>query len=42
MALAWILAQRGVTSVLVGASSAQQVQKNLKCINAAGFEIRDL
>lgn len=39
MALAWILAQRGVTSVLVGASSAQQLQKNLKCINAEGFEI---
>ena len=39
MALARILAQRGVTSVLVGASSAQQLQKNLKCINAEGFEI---
>lgn len=39
MALAWILAQRGVTSVLVGASSAQQLQKNLKCINAEGFEV---
>ena len=38
MALAWILAQRGVTSVLVGASSAQQLQKNLKCVNAEGFE----
>lgn len=37
MALAWILAQRGVTSVLVGASSAQQLQKNLKCINAEAF-----
>lgn len=37
MALAWILAQRGVTSVLVGASSAQQLQKNLKCVNAEGF-----
>jgi L-glyceraldehyde 3-phosphate reductase len=37
MALAWILAQRGVTSVLVGASSAQQLQKNLKCINAESF-----
>ena len=33
MALAWILEQRGVTSVLVGASSTQQLQKNLKCIN---------
>jgi len=33
MALSWILEQRGVTSVLVGASSTQQLQKNLKCIN---------
>lgn len=38
MALAWILAQRGVTSVLVGASSTEQLQKNLKCINATPFE----
>jgi len=37
MALAWILAQRGVTSVLVGASSTAQLQKNLKCINAEPF-----
>jgi L-glyceraldehyde 3-phosphate reductase len=32
MALAWILHQQGVTSVLVGASSTAQLQKNLKCI----------
>jgi len=38
MALAWILAQRGVTSVLVGASSTQQLQKNLKCVNAQPFD----
>ena len=37
MALAWVLAQRGVTSVLVGASSTEQLQKNLKCINAEPF-----
>ena len=37
MALAWILAQRGVTSVLVGASSTAQLQKNLKCVNAEPF-----
>ena len=37
MALAWILAQKGVTSVLVGASSAAQLEKNLKCINAHPF-----
>ncbi len=34
MALAWILQHRGVTSVLIGASSTEQLQKNLKCINA--------
>ena len=38
MALAWILHQRGVTSVLVGASSTAQLEKNLKCVSAAPFE----
>ncbi len=37
MALAWVLAQRGVTSVLVGVSSTEQLQKNLKCVNAKPF-----
>ena len=32
-ALRWILDQEGVTSVLVGASSTEQLDKNLKCIN---------
>ena len=31
-ALRWILDQKGVTSVLVGASSTAQLQKNLQCI----------
>jgi len=31
-ALSWILRQPGVTSVLVGASSTEQLQKNLRCI----------
>jgi len=31
-ALRWILQQQGVTSVLVGASSTEQLEKNLKCI----------
>jgi L-glyceraldehyde 3-phosphate reductase len=38
MALAWILHQRGVTSVLVGASSTAQLEKNLKCVTAQPFE----
>lgn len=33
MALSWILQQNGVTSVLVGASSVEQLEKNLKCVH---------
>ncbi|MCR5513337.1 MAG: aldo/keto reductase [Prevotella sp.] len=32
MALAWVLRQPAVTSVLVGASSVTQLEKNLKCL----------
>lgn len=32
LALSWVLEQRGVTSVIVGASSVAQLEKNLKCI----------
>ena len=32
MALSWILEQRGVTSVLVGASSVAQLEKNMRCV----------
>ena len=39
MALAWILQQRGVTSVLVGASSTAQLQKNLQCIGASPISL---
>ena len=38
MALAWILHQKGVTSVLVGASATAQLEKNLRCISAAPFD----
>ena len=34
MALRWILEQRGVTSVLVGASSTAQLETNLCCVTA--------
>lgn len=37
MALAWILHQQGVTSVLVGASSVAQLEKNMKCVHAQPF-----
>ena len=38
MALAWILQHRAVTSVLIGASSTAQLEKNLKCMNAPAFD----
>ena len=38
MALAWILHQKAVTSVLVGASSTAQLEKNLRCVKAAPFD----
>ncbi len=38
MALAWILHQKAVTSVLVGASSTAQLEKNLRCVSAAPFD----
>lgn len=37
MALAWVLAQRGVSSVLIGASSVAQLECNLKCIYSKPF-----
>lgn len=37
MALAWILHQKAVTSVLVGASSVAQLEKNMKCVHAKPF-----
>ena len=40
MALAWILHQKGVTSVLVGASSTTQLEKNLRCVTAAPFDAK--
>ena len=33
-ALGWVLAQEGVTSVLVGASSTAQLSQNIKCIRS--------
>ena len=35
MALAWVLSQQGVTSVLVGASSVAQLATNMRCVHAA-------
>lgn len=35
MALAWVLQQKAVTSVLIGASSTKQLEDNFRCINSA-------
>lgn len=37
MALAWVLRQPGVTSVIIGASSPEQLLSNLACLNSAPF-----
>ena len=37
MALAWLLRDSRVTSVLIGASSVEQLEDNLKIINNLGF-----
>ena len=37
MSLAWVLAQPGVTSVLVGASSVAQLECNMRCIRSKPF-----
>ncbi len=41
-ALAWVLAQKGVTSVLAGASSVEQLQNNIKCIHSKPFTTEKL
>lgn len=38
MSLAWVLAQKGITSVLVGASSVAQLERNMKCVDSNPFE----
>ncbi len=37
MALAWVLQQRGMTSVIVGASSVEQMKTNLKAVTSKPF-----
>ena len=38
MALSWVLHQQGITRVLVGASSPEQLQKNLRSVHAQPFD----
>ena len=42
MALAWILKDDYVTSVIVGASSTGQLEKNLKALQSAAFTAEEL
>ncbi len=41
MALSWVLQQKGVTSVIVGASSPEQLRKNLAATESAPFTIEE-
>ncbi len=42
MALAWILADKRVTSVIVGASSTEQLSQNLKVLESPAFTAEEL
>lgn len=42
MALAWLLAMKPVTSVIIGASSAHQIENNLKAIDNLAFSEPEL
>ncbi len=42
MALAWVLRQPAVTSALIGASSVQQLEENLACLNNLKFSEGEL
>lgn len=42
MALAWILKDRRITSVLIGASRPEQVVDSIKCLDGPGFSSEEL
>lgn len=42
MALSWVLGHECVTSVIVGASSAGQLEQNLKALQAPKFEVEEI
>ena len=42
MALAWLLKDPRITSVLVGASRAEQLLTNIRAINSAAFSEEEL
>ena len=42
MALAWILKDERMTSVIIGASSVEQLNNNIKCIDNLDFSVEEL
>jgi L-glyceraldehyde 3-phosphate reductase len=42
MALAWILRDKRVTTVLVGASKVEQLEQNIACLNNLSFTAEEL
>lgn len=42
MSLAWVLKDKRITSVLVGASSIQQIDDNLRCLENTSFTTKEL
>ncbi|MEQ1677271.1 MAG: aldo/keto reductase, partial [Chitinophagaceae bacterium] len=42
MAIAWLLKDKRVTSVLVGASSVGQLENNLACLSNLHFSVEEL
>lgn len=42
MALAWLLRDPAVTSVLIGASKPEQIMDNLKAVESADFSQEEL
>lgn len=42
MALAWVLKDNGVTSVLIGASKTEQILDNIKAIQNTSFSADEL
>lgn len=42
MAIAWLLAQQNITSVLVGASSPKQLKENVKALDGLDFSKKEL
>ena len=42
MALAWVLARKGMTSVILGASRAEQIAENIRALEHTGFDEGEL